>query len=117
MRKFYVFVLATVMVLCFSAAVYADSRPSQTYGGYQVTVVEETGGFTNGAANVTAMCPDSSWVATGGGWQVEGTPITSFIILTDKDTPNGDGWMVVASDVGATSATELHVRAICTKMG
>lgn len=117
MRKLYAFILAALMVIGLSAAVHADSRPPATYGGYQVTVVEETGTFTNGAANVTAMCPDSSWVATGGGWQVEGTTIVKFIILTDKDTPDGNGWMVVASDIEATASTELHVRAICTKLG
>lgn len=123
MRKLYAFILAVLLVLGLSAAVYAEDGVSETYGGYQVVTVAETFSYSNGSAVGDAYCPDESWRVTGGGYFVE-----SFraVVVDNRDVdgaPNSepDSWHVTAtSQAGGAivpNGTELTVRAICTKLG
>lgn len=121
MRKFYAFILAVLMVLGLSAAVYADDGVPATYGGYQVVTVVAVTNFSNNAAVTDAYCPDATWRATGGGYFIEGTVRAKVVDNRDVDGGvNADSWHVTAfGDVGTSipNTATLTTRVICTKLG
>lgn len=123
MRKLYAFVLAALMVIGLSAAVYAEDGVSDTYGGYQVVTIEEIVTFSSGSAVGDAYCPDETWRVTGGGYFA-----ASFraVIIDNRDVDGApdnepDSWHVTAtSQAGGAlvpNGTEMAVRVICTKLG
>lgn len=122
MRKLYAFVLAALMVIGLSAAVYAEDGVSDTYGGYQVVTIVEDVNFSGGTALLDAHCPDETWRVTGGGYYISGT--LRAVIVDNRDVDGGAGasdfWHVTAfSTPGFTvpNTSILTVRAICTKLG
>jgi hypothetical protein len=120
MRKFYAFILAALMVVGLSAAVYAEDGVPETYGGYQVVTVSDAVNFAGGAAAVSAFCPDETWRVTSGGYFISGTVRAVVVDNRGVDEPTADRWHVTAfSQAGSTVPTTavLTVQVVCTKLG